>query len=179
MKTITSITLILSLQTLLFMISISSSNAKTFFPNDITQITFTCSHTPYPNQCVASLILYPGSDKLAVYGLAGVLLNNAIRLVANTAIEKIHQLQKAGVGLKQGLASCASKYNAILVTHIPQANAAFEKGDFKGAELGAIAAANEASSCETVFPGHLTEENTNTRAVAADAAAVVKTLHRG
>ncbi|KAE9607659.1 putative pectinesterase inhibitor domain-containing protein [Lupinus albus] len=127
MKTITSITLILSLQTLLFMISISSSHAKTFFPNDITQITFTCSHTPYPNQCVASLILYPGSDKLTVYGLAGVLLNHAIRVKTNTAIEKIHQLQKAGVGPKQGLASCDSKYNAILVTHIPQANAVFEK----------------------------------------------------
>ncbi|OIV95274.1 hypothetical protein TanjilG_07430 [Lupinus angustifolius] len=113
-----------------------------------------------------------------MWGLAEIMLNHLLRIKANIALDKIHQLQKAETaGPNQGLASCASKYNTILTIDIPKANAAFQKGDRKGAEDGANAAANEASTCETDFPRHLTVENTNMHGVAANAAAIIRNLH--
>ncbi|CAL0330218.1 unnamed protein product [Lupinus luteus] len=177
MKTFNSLSLILSLQILLFMFSTPSSHAKTFLPNDETLISFTCSRTPYPNLCVGSLILYPGSDRVDMWGLAEIMLDHILKIKANKALEKIQQLQKAGTGPNQGLDSCASKYNEILTIDIPKASAAFQKKDRKGAQDGANAAADKATSCETGFPNQLTLENTNMHGVAANAAAIIGRLH--
>ncbi|KAE9601512.1 hypothetical protein Lal_00040612 [Lupinus albus] len=177
MKTFNSITLIFSLHTLLFIITIPSSHANIFNPNDETLITFTCSKTPYPDLCLRSFKSNLWSDKVDMWGLAGIMLNHAMKVKANTALAKIDQLGASGTGPIQGLFSCNSKYTTILETDIRKAKAAFDKEDPKGAEDSANDAANEASTCETIFPGYLTEENKNMHDVAANAAAIFKLLH--
>ncbi|KAE9601511.1 hypothetical protein Lal_00040655 [Lupinus albus] len=176
MKTFNSITLIFSLQTLLFIVSIPSSHSKTFHPNHQSLITFTCSQTPYPNHCLQSLKSHLGSDRADMWGLAGIMLNHVMMVKANTALDKIHQLEDAETTPIQGLVSCYNKYNTILETDIKKATAAFYNEDSNGAEESANDAAYEVSTCENGFPGHFTQENKNMLAASANAAAIFKLL---
>ncbi|CAL0330217.1 unnamed protein product [Lupinus luteus] len=178
MKTINSITLILSLQTLLFIISIPSSHARTFHPKDGTLITFTCSHTPYPTLCLQSFGSFLGSDRSDMWGLAGIMLHHILADTTDKALDKTDLLlDESGDRPGQGLVSCINKYFRILDTDIPRAKEAFYIEDPKVPEDVANTAVKEASTCETGYPGYLTQENIKLQHVAANTAAIFKLLH--
>ncbi|OIV95273.1 hypothetical protein TanjilG_07429 [Lupinus angustifolius] len=112
-----------------------------------------------------------------MWGLAGIMLNHVMAETADKALDKTDQLlEAAGARPSQGLISCVSKYFTILDNDIPKAKAAFEIEDPKGAEDVANAAVIDASTCETGYPGHLTQENINMRYAAANTAAIFKLL---
>ncbi|KAK7291725.1 hypothetical protein RIF29_07099 [Crotalaria pallida] len=174
MATINSLTLILCLQTLLFIISISSTHSKIFQPNDERVLQFTCSKTPYPNRCVASLLFAPNSYYADVRGLGQLMIDFAMKLEAKAGLQEIQELQLGGN--KPGLDSCAKKYKTILDTDIPKASVAYNKENFNSALIAANDAANQATSCETAFPGKLTDRNKIMKEVSANAAAIILKL---
>ncbi|KAL1372367.1 hypothetical protein HN51_002529 [Arachis hypogaea] len=157
----------------LFLIVMTSLPSITL--GDEKLIESTCRQTPNFNLCVQSLKSFPGSATADVRGL-GLIMVKVMQSKANDAINKIRELQRSAPS--PALTSCASKYNAIVVGDIPEANEAFSKGMPKFAENGANDAANEATFCENGFNGRspLTQQNNAMRDVAAITAAIARQL---
>ncbi|KAE9604455.1 hypothetical protein Lal_00031924 [Lupinus albus] len=177
MKTLNSLTLIFFLQAMLFifMITIPSSHSITFHPNNNNDlIENICSTAPYYDICIR--ILTSGSPTADIWGLS-VLMVNDMEAKAKEALAKINELQRSGTGSKTSLDSCLKEYNAILEDDIPKAREALQKRDAKISEGALNDVVNEATKCETDFPGYLTEQNTVMHDVAADTIHIFKLLH--
>ncbi|KAE9602551.1 hypothetical protein Lal_00050137 [Lupinus albus] len=162
---------------LCILISIPSSQCRTFQINDESLIERTCKKTPYFNVCIESLKSSPGSSSATLRGLALIMVD-VTKAKANEALNIIHVLESAaGTEAKKGLESCASKYNTILVVDLPNAIKALKIGDGKSAEKLGNNAAKEATNCETEFNGTLTSYNNAVHDVAAVAAAIARQLY--
>ncbi|XP_019431177.1 PREDICTED: cell wall / vacuolar inhibitor of fructosidase 1-like [Lupinus angustifolius] len=157
------------------LISIPSSHCRTFQINGESLIEKTCKKTPHYNVCIQSLYSTPGS--VDVRGLAQIMVH-VLNAKVNDALNKIHELQKAGTEPKQGLESCARKYNTMLVADVPKAIQSLKKGgDGMVATKVTNDDAKEATICESETHGPLTTENKAVFEVAGVTAAIATQLY--
>ncbi|KAG4932170.1 hypothetical protein AAZX31_17G035300 [Glycine max] len=181
MKIMESLALIFYSTLVLATISVPATNSRIIHQkNNANLIEETCKQTPHHDLCIQYLSSDPRSTEADVTGLALIMVN-VIKIKANNALDKIHQLLQKNPepSQKEPLSSCADRYKAIVEADVAQAVASLQKGDPKFAEDGANDAAIEATTCENSFSAGkspLTNHNNAMHDVAAITAAIVRQL---
>ncbi|CAL0324016.1 unnamed protein product [Lupinus luteus] len=163
-----SFALMLVLQAMFFIISIQARHSITFHPNNNRDmIQALCSNAPH-NDLLCIRVLSPHSDdNLDLWGLSAFMVNE-MEAVANGALDAMQQLERNGMGTKEGFASCREKYNTILVADIPKVREALEKRDSKISEVPLNDALNKAEKCEADFSDMIRIQNKDMRDLAGD-----------
>ncbi|KAI5650948.1 hypothetical protein M9H77_36953 [Catharanthus roseus] len=114
-------------------------------------ISTTCDQTPNDNLCISTLKRDPRSRKADVAGL-GLIMIDAVKIKATSALDQITKIQKSNSLLKNSLMECSENYNLILKSDIPKSIRSFRENP-KLAENGMAASAVEAQGCENSLRG--------------------------
>nr|XP_008367865.1 cell wall / vacuolar inhibitor of fructosidase 1-like [Malus domestica] len=143
---------------------------------DANLIAQTCNQTPYPDLCVSTLQSDPRSAKADVKGL-GIIMVDAVKAKAHEASLQVEELVDKDPG-NVALQDCRFNYDDIFQLDIPQAVEAFDKDDYKSAELGMTNVVANEDSCERRFSGGspFKDESQALHDVAYVAAAIAKVL---